>query len=76
MSYRIIPAPMYNIGDSFLTSTGNVLRVVKVDPLNRTYELKGSGFTPIVDMDQDNLFSMVKYGTIKYLGKEKLRVKN
>jgi len=72
MSYRVIPAPMYVLGDSFLTNTGNILRVVKVDPFNKTYELKGSGMMPIVDMDQDNLFSMVKYGSIKYLGKRSL----
>jgi hypothetical protein len=76
MSRRIVPTIYYKIGDAFLTGSGNVLRVTSVDPVRQTYELKGSGFTPLVDMDQDNLFSMVKYGTIKYLGKEKFHVKD
>jgi hypothetical protein len=72
MSRRIVPTIYYNIGDGFLTNTGNVLRVTNIDIARQTYELKGSGMTPIIDMDQDNLFSMVKYGSIKYLGKKNL----
>jgi len=59
----------YNLGDGFLTNTGNVLRVTGINIAQQTYELKGSGIMPIIDMDQDNLFDMVKLGAIKYLGK-------
>ena len=69
MTRRLVPTIFYKVGDSFLEPSGSILRIVGIDAAQQTYDLRGRYSFDVKGVPQDVLWSRVKYGNIKYLGK-------
>jgi hypothetical protein len=71
MSRRLVPRIFYTVGDAFMLCDGSIVRIVEIDSWHQKYELVSDNSLVYRKIDQNNLWSMAKFGLIKYLGKNR-----